>query len=144
MDKQEYLKTLADRTVDLEMPSGGVWKVRPISLTAYAASGRLPMHLLAELNIGKGFSEDDKAAMLETLTGKDIVKMMAIARDALFTNVVEPRITLEEEPDSLTPEMLDPEDFEFWSGWVLRGAQASTSFRTENGARTPKKRKRTG
>lgn len=134
MNKKDYLKLVEKRKsekkpVELAMPSGAIWLVRPINVQQYAVTGKLPLHILAGVkklkNVGKNQSE-----LQNKLSGDDILNIYAMARDAMLENVIEPKIALEETDESLTPEMIDPEDFEFFVTWVISGGQAQqNSFR---------------
>lgn len=145
MNKQDYL-AIAERRkqeriergefLELTMPSGAVWKYLPVNVQQYAISGRMPMHLLAKL-------ESVKNAPEKKLSQDELVELglsaMEVTRDVMLNNLFEPRITLEETGDSLTPEMIDPEDFKFFMNFIMRGAQADANSKS---SKTPQKRKR--
>lgn len=145
MDKKEYLalvekQKLKKKPILLKMPSGATWKVLPFNIKQYSVSGKLPLHLFAELGSIKDLNAEEFESQIN---GKDILNMLEIARDAMLNNVIEPQITIEETEHSITPQMLDPEDFDYFTQWALRGGQAQNSFRTQSSPKTTKKRKRT-
>lgn len=134
MNKKDYLELVkkrkaAQKPVELEMPSGAVWLVLPPNVQQYAVTGKLPLHLLAgKKSLKKAAQNAD--VMAENISGDDIINIYAMARDALFNNVIEPKITLEETADSITPDMIDNEDFDFFTSWVISGGQVTqNSFR---------------
>jgi hypothetical protein len=146
MNPKEYRELIKKRrearngsgAINLQMPSGAGWQVLPISLDAYLVSGKLPMHLLQKLESVKDLKVATKV-ITENITGDEIVKMYELVRDAMLNNVISPRISLEPSDDTLLPEEIDPEDFEFFRDYILSGGQASVnSFRKP----TRKKRKR--
>jgi hypothetical protein len=144
MNKAEYLEVASRRkgtdsaVFDLPMPSGAVWKVLPIKLDQYITSGRLPLHLIQHLGSVKNI-EAKAAEFAEKLSGADIVNMYTIVRDAMLFNVVEPKISLTETDEALTPEQILPEDFEFFRDFVFSGGQAG-----RNSFRKPSDTERTG
>lgn len=138
--KQAYLELVAKRkqektdkgeVLELPMPSGAVWQYLPFKVQQYALGGRLPMHLIAKLESVKNMPEDERA---KNISQKDLfdagMSMMEVTRDIMLNNLVFPKITLEETDDSITPEMIDPEDFDFFMNFVRDGGQSQqNSFR---------------
>lgn len=128
VNKRKEEKIEQGEVLTLEMPSGAVWKYLPVNTQAYAISGRLPMHLVAKL-------ESVKNAPQRTLTQEEILDLgmsaMFVAREVMLNNLVEPRITLEETPDSISPEQIDPEDFEFFMNFIVRGSQADANLKSQ-------------
>lgn len=140
MNKKDYLKLVAKRKasqklLELDMPTGAVWKYTPINIPQYAITGKLPLHILAGVkSLKSGMNAKQAAALESKLEGDDIIKIYAMVRDVMLNNVVEPKITLEETEDSITPEMIDPADFDFFTQFVISGGQATqNSFRKTDG-----------
>lgn len=137
MNKKDYLELVSMRRasniesgnlIELNMPSGATWKILPIKVGQYAISGKLPLHLLVNLKSLKNAPKNAE----KNLSGNDVLNMLKMVSDAFLNNVVEPKITLEETPDSITPEMVDAADFEFFRDYVLSGGQsAQNSFRAK-------------
>lgn len=134
--KQAYLQIVEQRkqekieggeVLEIQMPSGAVWQYLPFKIEQYALGGRLPMHLVAKLRSVQN-------APQKTLTEDEQFDLgmaaMTVTRDIMLGNLVFPRITLEETEDSITPEQIDPEDFEFFMQFVVMGGQSQqNSFR---------------
>jgi len=131
MNTQDYLaltqqrkqaKIEAGQFLELEMPSGAVWQYFPIKMEQYAVGGGLPLQLLTKLKSIKDQPAktltDDEAATLG-------IRAMIVVRDVMLNNLIFPKITLEPGADSITPEQIDPEDFEFFKNFVMFGAQSA-------------------
>lgn len=135
--KEAYLEIAAKRkaekvekgeVLELPMPSGAVWKYLPVDLQQYFILGDVPKHLIAKLSSVRGLSEE---AAFNRLNPEEAEKMillgMTITRDVILNNLVEPRVTLIETDDSITPDMILPEDFTFFKNFIMRGAQADAN-----------------
>lgn len=126
--KQKYLQTVQSRKdkrkpIELDMPSGAVWLVLPLNVPQFAVTGKLPLHLLAGKTLASATETSEEIA--NKLKTDDVTAILEMVRDAMLNNVVEPKITLEETEDSITPEMIDPEDFDFFMTYVMSGGQAA-------------------
>lgn len=122
---QDYLDLVRARresagVLELEMPSGAVWRYRPINLRQYALAGQLPMHLVQKLDSAKASARE--------LTDKELAELgvaaLTITRDVILHNLVWPRVSLEPSPDTIQPTDIDPEDFDFFTRFVMSGGQA--------------------
>lgn len=130
---EEYLELVKKRreekpVLSLAMPSGATWRYHPVNLQQYAVSGRLPMHLVAKLQTVKNAPQMPvtEAEMLELG-----MSAMEITRDVMLNNLVFPRIGLEEKEGHILPEQIDPEDFEFFMQFIMRGAQADANPKSQ-------------
>ena len=130
MNKQDYLKLVKKRQseqvaagelISLAMPTGAVWKILPLKTAQYAISGKMPLHLLANLSSLKNAPKD----LEKDLTGADVLNLLTMVSDAFLNNVVEPKITLIETDDSITPEQVDPADFEYFRDYIISGGQST-------------------
>ena len=128
MEKREYLKLVEKRkqeaeSIEILMPSGATWLCKPINLRAYAAAGRLPMNLISALpsTRNKPIKQPTEAELRE-----GGMKALLMVRDVMLSNLVSPRITLEETEDSITPDQIDPEDFDYFFNFVMNGAQVES------------------
>jgi hypothetical protein len=144
--KNAYLEIVAKRkqekadkgeALELAMPSGAVWFYLPFRLEQYAIGGKLPVHLVARLrsvqqNVGAKPMTDDEEFELG-------MAAMIVTREIMLNNLISPKITLEETEESITPEQIDPEDFDHFLKFVVIGGQSSqNSFRQQS---TPKRKR---
>lgn len=135
--KQKYLQNVqkskaAKTPIKLEMPSNSIWLVLPLNVPQFAVTGKLPLHLLS----GKAITETEIA---EKVSPDDVSKVLEMIREALLNNVIEPKITLKETDDSITPEMIAPEDFDFFMGWVLSGSQVTNGGQAQANSKSRSK-----
>lgn len=88
------------------------------------------MHLLQNLKSIKDL-QNNPEALAEKMSGDDVLSMYAVVRDVMLSNVLEPKISLTPSDETLAPEEIIPEDFEFFCQWVWNGGQATSaaSFR---------------
>jgi len=121
VEKKKQEKIEKGDVLEIEMPSGAIWKYLPVEIKQYAVSGQLPMHLLTKLDSVRNSPQKE-------LTQDEIMQLgiaaMSITRDVMLNNLIEPKITLTETDESITPEMILPEDFEFFMNFIVRGSQA--------------------
>lgn len=147
--KQAYLQIVEQRkqekieggeVLEIQMPSGAVWKCLPIDLQQYFIFGDVPKHLIAKLPSLQGMSELEAFKRLDPHEREKMVMLgFTITRDVIFNNLIEPKVTLVETEDSITPDMILPEDFTFFKNYIMRGAQADANPKSQPAAR---KRKR--
>ena len=110
------------KIIELNMPSSAVWKIAPVRVEQYGWTGRrFPVHLIARL-------ESVRNQPQRELSQQEIEKIKIhserIVFDVLFNNLLEPRVTLQETEDSITPAQIIPEDLTAFAEWVLQGAQS--------------------
>lgn len=111
------------------MPSGAKWRLYPVNVAQVAISGRLPTGLLKkQKNMGKLTQEQQVDLGIQA---------MEMTRDVMLNNLVFPKITEERTSDSICIEdaaaLIDPEDFEFFTKWIMNGGQGTqNSFRKPN------------
>lgn len=108
--------------IELEMPSGAIWLVTPVSTIQLSVAGRLPTGFyLKKNNKNEPLTEREQAEIG--------VKAMELTRDVMLSNLVFPKITPEPSEKSIgieeVGEKIDIEDFNFFSGWLMNGAQAN-------------------
>lgn len=136
VEKRKQEKAKRGDVLSIEMPSGAVWKYLPIKVQQYAIAGKVPMHLIAKL-------ESVQNQPSKEMTQAEMVELgmsaMTITRDVMLNNLVEPKISLEETDDTITPEQIDPEDFEFFMKFVMFGGQADADLKSR--AAAPKRKR---
>lgn len=131
--KQQYLeiakrKRAEQPPVELKMPSGAVWKIIPLDPTSLALSGKLPLRaaLSGRKNLNQPLNAEEMGAQLaEKLSGDDVISILELTRDLILTNLLEPKVTLEETEDSITPGMILPEDFNYFMMHVISAGAAN-------------------
>lgn len=132
VEKRRQERIEAGEAVEIAMPSGATWKMLPVKTAQYAVTGRLPLHMLKKLSSVRNMPEKALSPdEVETLG----LAAMEFARDVMLNNLIFPKITLEETPDSITPEQIDPEDFDYFIQYLLGGAQAEANSKSRRAAR---------
>lgn len=128
MNNQDYLAQVEKfksekKPIEIEMPSGSVWLCLPISIAQFAATDQLPSGLFS-----KPDGKKSRQATEEELADLGY-KGALLTRDVMLNNLVYPKVSLEPSPDTILPEQIDPEDFDHFMKFVIRGGQAQYSFR---------------
>lgn len=122
--------------IELEVPStattGLKFKILPIQLEQFTIAGQLPMSLVGRLNSVRNLPSEE---IQKRVSEEDLqiagIRTLEMVASILLNNLVFPRITLEPTDDSITPEQLDPEDFDFLMNWILnRGGTADADLKS--------------
>lgn len=138
MNREDYkthisAKRAAEKTFDVELPSGAVWKLREPPIQQFMLAGKLPASLASKMaKVAERSGEDAKAAqvaMTAELTAEDVMGSLEFGRDLLLHCAVEPEISLKPVNDNqIAPEDIWPEDFAFLINWVLTGGKSGESL----------------
>jgi len=141
---EEYKRRLAEKrakeasqraTAEITLPSGATWLCCRPPLEVWATGGRFPQSFLNQIlgMQGKTDAELEQAAL--KITPADNVAAMIFIREAITFAAVEPKLRLQDAagnwiplPDDKPEDAayyfnaadIDPEDFEFLMGWILR------------------------
>lgn len=129
--QQAKRKTLAEwraeRVHELELPSGLVVKVRDVSITDLALTGRVPNTLMS------AFVDAAEAGDAEKIAGEAIqnnAKEFGILLDVMTEGcLVEPRISDKPSDDCVTLAEIPTDDKLFLFNYMNRDVQAVRSFR---------------
>lgn len=103
------------KPLSLECPSGSVCDVQRPSPEISLKGGKLA-HIFAT-----PIAALNPQAVLNELSDEDAAKVYLFARELVAAVVVEPKISLDRETESLTPEDIPPPDFWHVFGWAMRG-----------------------
>lgn len=136
MNANDYRKLASAKraeAMDVELPSGAVWKLREPPIQQFIMAGKLPTSMAAKLaKLAKeSDSADGRKAVLNSLDPGELVTALAFGRDLLLSCAVEPVISLNPTSDTeIAPEDIMPEDFTFLMNWVLSGGKSGESLDT--------------
>lgn len=138
MKAAEYKRLASAKRVeapllDVELPSGCVWKLREPPIEQFVLAGKLPAALAAKMAKAAqdGGSEQADKDLQDSLTPEDLLNNMAFGRDLLLYCAVEPRISLNPtSDDEIAPEDILPDDFTFLVSWVMTGGKSGERLGT--------------
>jgi len=135
---EEYKRRLAEKraqeanqrmTAEITLPSGAVWLCCRPPLETWMMGGRIPQSLLGKIAGAQAGQPTPALAPDESLAA------MIFMREAITFAVVEPKLRLqdaagnwiplpddkpEDSADYFNAADIDPEDFEFLMGWIMR------------------------
>jgi hypothetical protein len=98
------------RSMSMTCPSGAVCEVQRPGPEVSIKAGRI-IHLF----------KPETAGSVEQLSDEEAARIYVFARQAVAAAVTSPKLSLDEKPDSLTPEDIPPQDFWHVFTWVMRG-----------------------
>jgi len=131
-EREALAVTNPENLIALPVPSGATWLHLPFTLAQYAVGGRLPLHLAERLKAVRDAGGSEAEALSEDEMTEIGVNSLLIVRDVMLNKLIFPKIRLEPGADSILPEQIDPEDFDFFKEYVMGGGQAAqNSFRQQ-------------
>lgn len=114
--------------IKLDMPSGATFLILPISIAQAMVGGGLPLDIMLKMDSVKNAPKKD---LSEKELGKIGLKWLEYTRDVMLNNLIFPKISLTDEPDSIAPIDIDPEDFDFFMKWLRGGGQAAQNSKSQ-------------
>lgn len=139
MKAQDYKKLARNREKieELTLPSGAVFRVRAAPIAQWSTVGILPASLAAKMQAAAKATDIEGVAkqILATFTEKDFMQQQELGRKLLEYCCIEPKVAVNSEAaDTISPEDILPEDFQFLMQWLWSGgkeAQGLETFRNE-------------
>lgn len=135
MNASDYKKLASAKraeAMDVELPSGAVWKLREPPIQQFVLAGKLPSAMAAKLAKIAQENNNDAAgrkAIMSSLDSDELIGALSFGRDLLLHCAVEPVISLNPtSDDQIAPEDIMPEDFTFLMNWVLSGGKSGESL----------------
>lgn len=137
MNREQYLEHASVRAekagINVTLPTGAVFKMRPAPIQHWAAIGIIPASLVEKFGIFANMKDPEKAAKLasEIYTAKDIDDQQQLTQRCFKFCCLEPRVDLTgEDPEALSVEDLDSDDLEFLTKWMVSGGKFDTNLET--------------